>query len=358
MGLLLSILFTYVGAVEMMFLVRDIVHQVGLHHDQMNVNRRSSSKDTYSSGSSTHVLNNLQQNIRKSIKLTHEQLCESDTVQSMVDGVRYEKGYRIPYVDEDDISKRWLEARANLVIEFGNDGHVNRVKNADNVVANEMAGDSNRRIEDIYSEGDSLRSSSLSVETVIDKNEAAKFHKNGNHNNKNNNKMGSRNPIENSGKIDAVLLHEPNEEMPQNIHFDEYSKDHLYELDDVKRKTMHKMDETKRRKGLKFQSSGDGGADGAIQRRQSEDIDGETENPWGELKPEQFHDAGLWKLERVMPIAENAEMKTISNENSYREQFKRTTDNYINDNKNVSLNPKTFLFPLVYILHCKGIFNV
>lgn len=330
MGLLLSILFSYVGAIEMMFLVRDIVHQVSLHHDQMKMNQRSSSKSTSFSDSSTQALNYLQQDIRKSIKLTHERLCESDSVQSMVDGVQYENGYRIPNADEDDISKRWLQARADSAIEFGNDGHVNHVnKNAHNhiEVVNEMAGTLNKRSEDIHSEGDSLRSSSLSIETVIDKNEAAELHNRSNNNSKNNNKLGSKNANENNGTIFAALLDEPSDKVPQNIHFDE--------LNGVQRKPIHKMDETRRRKGLKFQSSGDGGADGAFQRRRSEDVDGETDNPWGELKPEQFHNADLWKRERAMSIAENNEIQTISNENSYREQFKRTTDNFVNDNKNV-----------------------
>lgn len=344
MGLLLSILFSYVGAVEMMCLVRDIVHQVSLHHDQMRVNRRSSSKSTSSSDSSIVALNDLQHDIRKSIKLTHERLCESDTVQSMVDGVRYEKGYRIPNDDEDDISKRWLENRANLAVEIGNDGHVNpvnHVNNVDNhiVVANEMAGDSNSRSEDILSESDQLYGSSLIVETVIDKNEAAKLHNNSFHNNNNNNNLASQS------------LNEPSDELPQNVHFDEYSNDHLYELDDDKRKPMHKMDENRRRKGLKIQSSGDGGADGSFQRRRSEDIHGETDNPWGELKPEQFHDTDLWKRERAMSIAENDEMQTISNEIFYNEQFERTAGNFIEDNENVSLNPKTCIHFVLFRLH-------
>lgn len=328
MGLLLSILFSYVGAVEMIFLIRDIAHQVGLHHNQMKVNRRSSS----------NALTDLQQDLRKSIKLQREQLCECDTVQSMVDGVRYEKGYRIPNADEDDTSKRWLEARANLA----NDGHasrMNHVKKGDDyiVVANEMAGELNRRSEDIYSEPDSLRSSSLSVETVIDKNEEAKLH---NNSNEKNNKLGSQNANENDGKVFDVLLDEPMDEMPQNIHFDAYSKDDLNELDGIKRKPMHQMDEKTRRKGFKFQSSGDvaGVADGAFQRRRSEDIDGKTDIPWGDLKPEQFHDVDLWKRDRAMLIAENDEMQTISSGNSYRERFKRTADNFIDDNENVSFD--------------------
>lgn len=332
MGLLLSILFSYVGAVEMMFIVRDIVHQVGLHHERMKVNRSSSETTSSSLSSSPHSLHDLQQNLRKSIKSAQERLYDSDTVQSMEDGVRYEKGYRIPNAIEEDISKRWLEARASVTIEPpASSSNLNHVKNNNNNHNNNnnndrhivVASDLNKS-DDISSENDSLRSSSLSVETII---ENKKFNDNADIDGDDDDEGRQDHYSDQYDGID--LSDEPTDEVP-NIHFDEYSKAYLHALDGVKRKTTLKNDELRRRKGFKYNlagglADGGGGGGGAFQRRRSEDIDGETDNPWGELKPEQFHDADLWKRERAMSIAEHDEIMAIMDEKAFREQFKRTT---------------------------------
>lgn len=294
MGLLLSILFSYVGAVELMFIVRDIVHQIGLHRDQLKLNRILSG--TTSPSSSSCSLHDIQENLRKSIKSAQERLCESDSIQSMADGVQYNQGYRIQNADEQELSKRWLEARASLTIEPSHDLNTNHLEsNCFESTANDEQSDD--------SKGDSLRSSSLSVKTVIENHKIDNQHENNVNNNENH-------LIESDED-------ENNEKLP-SIYFDEYS----HAMDGVTQKNARKSDESRRRKSYKMFTGGHSSGD-ILQRRRSEDIDGETDNPWGELKPEIFHDHSLWNRERAMSIAENDEMKAFVDGKPHQENFER-----------------------------------
>lgn len=337
MGLLLSILFSYVGAVELMIIVRDVVHQVGLHRDQMKVNLISS-KST--SSSSSCLLHDLQENLRKSIKSAHERLCESDSVQLMADGIQYEEGYRIPHANEQDISKRWLEARASVTTEpahsFSSTNFRNHYVEATSAMTNDKQNDVNGR-------DDSFTNNISGVETTkeIRSNDSHIYN---NNSNTANHLIGSE-----SGSTDD---NGTSKEVP-NIHFDEYSQDYLHALDGMK-KSQWKNDESRRRQSYKAFTGGHSGDD-ILQRRRSEDIDGETNNPWGELKPESFHDHNLWKRERAMSIAENDEMMVFVDEKSYPKIFGRESEPLnsfssaengnptFNDNKTVRIVSNYFL---------------
>lgn len=314
MGLLLSILFSYVGAVEFMFIVRDVVHQVGLHHNQMKIKRSSTSNGLISTAivSSSSLLD-LQQNLRKSIKSAQERLNESDTVQSMEDGVRYEHGYRILSDDEENISKRWLEARASVTIE---PEQLQQHSNAKILENNFVTSKS----DDFRSENDSLHSSSLSVDTVVERN----IFKSSNNDDvvlANSDEQHQTHLINSSQSNRNNCVDNNNDDEVPDIHFDEYSEAYLHALDGVTTKSIRKNDDNinKRRKGFRNHSS----ANEMLQRRRSEDVDGETDNPWGELKPESFHDDDLWKRERAMSIAENDEIQAIVNEKSYQNRFSK-----------------------------------
>lgn len=353
MGLLLSILFSYVGAVELMFIVRDIVHQVGLHHDQMKVNLLSS-KSTSSSSSSSCSLHDLQENLRKSVKSAQERLCESDSVQMMADGIQYEQGYRIPNANEQDISKRWLEARASVTIEPAHNQAATNLRNdfvkATVVMTND--GQNNG-----FRWGDSLSNSIVSVETVEEKRSTDSQIDDDNTNRKNH-LMDSNNE-----RIDD----NENGEMVPNIHFDEYSQDYSHAFDGM-RKNQSKNDDSRRRKSYKVFTGGHSGDD-ILQRRRSEDIDGEANNPWGELKPESFHDHNLWKRERAMSIAENDEMMVFVDENSYQEIFEKESkplnsftaiengNAIFNDNKTVRI-VSSFFLSLFFIRHFQCVYSI
>lgn len=258
MGLLLSILFSYVGAVELMFVVRDIVHQVGLHHEKMKFNRDLSK--------ATASLHGLQADIRKSIKSAREQLYETDSIHSMADGVEYEDGYRILTANEQDLDKRWFEARANVAIQPSHMIEANDVEN-----------------------------NSVISSTSIPMNQRSTTNEDQNDNNDRRTKI--------------------NEPMDSDI-----------ANKDVSHLDSRKTDEQRRRKNYKASNDamGSGGhSTESLQRRRSEDIDGETDNPWGELRPGSFHDASLWSRERAMSIAENEELMCSADEKLYHETYKR-----------------------------------
>lgn len=270
MGLLLSILFSYAGAIEFMFIVRDIVHRIGLHHEKMKFNRNQSNV--------TSTLHALQDDLRKSIKEARIQLYETDYIHSMADGVEYEDGYRISSCNEENSEKLWLELRANASIE------PSHIVEANDVVVQSI--DAKRRC------SNSKINDSTDNEIAIDMN-----HLNGN----------------------------DNCELP-NIHFDEYTHDKSFNYDSVTKMSgcqQQKHAESERRKSFKvYSSTGSHATADEFQRRRSKDIDGETDNPWGELRPEHFHDANLWSRERAMSIAENEESIGCVDEKSNTVNFK------------------------------------
>lgn len=316
MGLLLSILFSYVGAMELMFIVRDIVHRVGLHHEQMNLNQ-SPSKTT-SASSSSISLHDLQQNLRTSIKSAHERLHETDSIQLMADGVQYEEGYRVPNDDERNILKRWMEARASVTIEHSHSLKFNSLENDCDVETS--AGVIDTQNDDTFIKDDcvTLRSSTSSVQRVVE------YQKN-------------VTGVDDDSSND-------DDDVQQSIHFDEYSQDYLRALDGIAVKGQKKNEESRRRKSYKMFTAGHTGGD-ILLRRRSEDIDGETDNPWGLLKPEKFHDESLWKRERAMSIQENesiqenVEMMAFGDDVSGQENLKREVEtldsNTTVENKNV-----------------------
>lgn len=300
MGLLLSILFSYVGAVEFVFIVRDIIHQVGRHNDQMKLNGESESSMS---------LADLQQNLRKSIKSARERLCENDAVLTMADGIQYEQGYRVSNGDDQTAANRWLEMRANATI------HEPQPPPPHYADGNSLAISKNDELP--CSDNNSIYSSSVSVNTVVENNkyQTAAL----NDDDERDDDAETNATINQSNQSSSI----DDNEVP-DIHFDEYPEAHLHNLDGINRKALHKIDESKgRRKGIKAYASNFGGEQ--MQRRRSEDIDGETDNPWGELKPESFHDDELWKRERAMSIAENDDMQALVGEKSYKEYFRRAT---------------------------------
>lgn len=121
----------------------------------------------------------------------------------------------------------------------------------------------------------------------------------------------------------AIDMNHPNgndnRELP-NIHFDEYKRENSYNYDDnvaQMSESQQQIAEPGRRKSFKVNSNtGSHMTNDEFQRRHSKDIDGKTDNPWGELRPENFHDGNLWSRERAMSIAENEESIGCVNEKS------------------------------------------
>lgn len=316
MGLLLSILFSYAGAIEFMFIVRDIVHRIGLHHEKMKFNRDQSNV--------TSTLHELQEDLRNRVKEARIQLYETDCIHSMADGVQYEDGYRISQTNGQNTETRAIAsiepsshmAAANDVVK----SIVNENQNNIDVTTDSKRGCSNSKITD-----------STDNEIAIDMN-----HLNGS-----------------NGATTG--------EMP-NIHFDEYTHDKSSSYDSVtktsgwqqQQQQQQKNADSGRRKSFKvYSNAGSHVTADEFQRRRSKDIDGGMDNPWGELRPENFHDANLWSRERAMSIAENEESfgcvdEKTSNNAIFKHDVKAPNRAAaitvpIHEKKNVSI---VYMFPL------------
>lgn len=353
MGLLLSIFFSYVGAVEIAFIVRDIVHQVGLHQRHIESNR------------SCDGLQQIQQNIRNSLKLarSRSQSCDDvvdSTVQFMQDGVQYEDGYRVTSAEDVATAERWMEARsakASEKIERGNPSSDEEC----NVVSDHSTM--------------SLPSSSQdnSTKTVLE-NESWNFVE---MEKQQNESPRDEDDLSDDGDRTSQLVSPISSsvnEMP-DMHFDEYSDAQMRALDGIKQRPLVRNDGTKRRRAFKKSGSSTSSSDERQEmrksreeelkmftsleeeefemikksdykplqyssepnlkakrhvrhhnrspmRRRNDSEDDEYDNdddyatrkrmagdavtdPWGDVKPEHFHDTELWKRERAMSIAEN-----------------------------------------------------
>lgn len=97
MGVMLSVLCSYMGAVELVFIVRDLTHQLALHQKRLgNVERKQSD------------ISVLQDKIKASIDALEPVHIES--VEQMQDGVLYKNGYRIEKTAEV-VAQQWDERR-------------------------------------------------------------------------------------------------------------------------------------------------------------------------------------------------------------------------------------------------------
>lgn len=314
MGLLLSVLFSYVGAVEFVFIVRDIVHQVDLHQRRLKESNDESDDD----------LKRIQDSLRKSISVARR--LESDNIQCMQDGVLYENGYRVDSVTED-----WIEVRR--AIERGQDNVAER----NGVRRSAGSGDSGAS-----GSPDLSSNSRNSGDTVIE-----------------NDVKQSEQPAVgqgHAGESDESALRR-NSSSPEitDMHFDAYSDNYLRSLDGIKLKPMVRDEGGRRRRAFKRNQSGSSNSSvtslsreeelkmftsleeeefedlrnsnytpmqytsdpnltqGSRRRKRSPAVDPnrrssttaeEVIDPWGDVKPEPIRDSDIWKRERATSIAE------------------------------------------------------
>lgn len=103
MGVMLSVLCSYMGAIELVFIVRDLTHQLALH--QMRL----------SNGEEQSDISVLQNRIRASISALETVVPES--VEQMQDGVSYQNGYRIENEETvKDVAQQWDERRKAMCV--------------------------------------------------------------------------------------------------------------------------------------------------------------------------------------------------------------------------------------------------
>lgn len=357
MGLLLSIFFSYVGAVEIAFIVRDIVHQIGLHQQRIESDR------------SCDGLQQLQQNIRDSLNLarSRSESCDDDidsTLKYMQDGVQYENGYRVANAEDVTANTQWMEARSAKVSEERDRGN----PSSDDEFA--VVSDHSTISLPSSSQDDSTKTvleneSWTFVEMEKQKNDSADtgYAKSANF---------DEGHSDRTSQLTSPTSSSVNE-IP-DMHFDEYSDEQMRALDGIKQQPLVRNDGTRRRRAFKKSGSSTSSSDERQEMRKSreeelkmftsleeeefdliknsdykplqyssepnlkakrhlrhhnrspmrgrneseedDEYDKDTDfsqrkrnanagDPWGDVKPEHFHDTELWKRERTMSIAEN-----------------------------------------------------
>lgn len=338
MGLLLSIMFSYVGAVELAFIVRDIVHQVCLHHQRIEANR-----------SSPDGLEQLQQHIQASLELARERSPdESDASLYMQDGVRYEDGYRVDGGDQTDGESQWMKARAEFV------QHEADAREAVQSSPGSGSDDDGLAI--------STQNSSSSVVTVLENERWNMVDVD-----KETNEIQSTPLADSSNSSDDRSTHSsPTHDEVSELSFAEYTDDTKRTLDGVSQRPISRNDSFRRRRALKKSNSsssdsqrqsreeelnsftsleeeefemirnsdyepikyssepnlkpkrnsrrskrsptlgrrGMSSGDEEDSARQEWTDPEEVNDPWGDVRPEHFHDTELWRRERAMSIPE------------------------------------------------------
>lgn len=365
MGLLLSVLFSYVGAIELAFVVRDIYHQVDLHQRRLQngdfeqssaddeelkriQNALRASLDALTLADETPAtedepvtddeeLKRIQNSIRSS--LVEASSAEDQNAEQMQDGVQYDNGYRIVTDDsgyDEAAAERWNQRRKELI-------------DADEEISSsEALIKSERTINETASKAETLlknssRPSHLDAKQSVD--------------------SSSYEPISQQSSISV--------DMP-DIHFDEYERsdandpnsEHLRALDGIKFRPIVRDDGSGRRRAFKKrQQSSSSTESGEANTRssreeelkmftsleeeelgkmqnseyapityssdpnlkvkkqhrrhkrspakhetnESDDDDAENGDPWGDVQPKHFHDMDVWKRERATSIVEEIE---------------------------------------------------
>lgn len=361
MGLLLSVLLSYVGAVELAFIVRDIVHQIGLHQRRIESNR------------SYDELERIQQNLRDSLNLarSRSQSCKSDddvdaTIELMQDGVQYENGYRVSCAEDLAATARWVEAR---------NAKINESLSSDDEL-NVLSDHSTH----------SLASSSqeTSVKTVLENRNWDNVQRETKRNKSSPQSPNSGERLSDESDRTSQLVSPTSSllnEMP-DLHFDEYTDDQMRALDGIKQRSLVRNEGGRNRRAFRKSGSSTSSSDERQELQKSredelkmftsleeeefemirnsdykplqyssepnlkargymrshthnrspirrlnnstEDTDGDAVDinsnaylvgsgsgsdtvgdPWGEVRPGHYRDSDLWKRERAMSIAED-----------------------------------------------------
>ncbi len=101
---MLSVLCSYMGAIELVFIVRDLTHQLAMHQMRLKNGERKQSD-----------ISVLQDKIKASIDAL--ETVELESVEQMQDGVLYKNGYRIDNEKLiNDVAQQWDERRKVMCV--------------------------------------------------------------------------------------------------------------------------------------------------------------------------------------------------------------------------------------------------
>lgn len=365
MGLLLSVLFSYVGAIELAFVVRDIYHQVDLHQQRLqngdfepsntddeelkriqNALRSSLAALTLADETTAtedepvtddDELKRIQNSLRSS--LVEASSAEDQSAEQMQDGVQYDNGYRVVTDDsgyDEAAAERWNQRRKELIT-------------ADEEISpSEALIKSERTINETASKSETQLNIPSSPNYLYTKQSQ---------------ESSSYEPLSQQSSVSV--------DMP-DIHFDEYERsdasdpnsEHLRALDGIKFRPIVRDDGSGRRRAFKKRQQSSSSTEsgeantrssreeelkiftsleeeefGKMQNSEyapityssdpnlkvkkqhrrhkrspakheangSDEDDAENGDPWGDVQPKHFHDMDVWKKERATSIVEEIE---------------------------------------------------
>lgn len=268
MGLMLSLLFSYVGAVELAFVVRDIAHQVCLHNEQQQESPEDEAAE----------LKRLQINLRRSIREARQAELSPDE-RVMKDGVVYENGYRVQETSgrEQLATDRWTQRRKELSDE-DNTNETNNERNAPQDHPEDF--DRSNYTDEQLAEMDGIKIRPIVRDDGSGRRKAFKKRQ------QSSSSTSSGEPNLRSSREDELKMFTSLEE--EELRSQDYSP--------IQYSSDHKQSKKNHRRHKRSP-----GRDGASK---GNDEDGD---PWGNLQPQHFHDHDLWKRERASSIVEEIE---------------------------------------------------
>lgn len=266
---MLSLLLSYVGAVELAFVVRDITHQVLLHNEQQQVPPDENAAE----------LKRIQLNLRRSIsEARHAEISQDE--QIMQDGIAYDNGYRVEEVSgrEQLAADRWTQRRKELSDE---EAATNETKNERNVPQIQL--DESNRSE--YTEEQLAAMDGIKFRPIVrdDGSGRRKAFK----------KRQQSSSSNSSGEANLRSSREDELKMFTSLEEEELC---THEYSPIQYNSDQKMAKKSQRRHKRSP-----GRDG---RKEGSDEEGD---PWGDLQPQHFHDRDLWKRERASSIVEEIE---------------------------------------------------
>lgn len=303
MGLGLSILFSYVGAVELALVVRDVTHQVCLHNEQLN------------DATGDQKMERLQADLRSSIRQASRAEIAADE-HLMQDGVAYDNGYRVEEQSRADraAADRWQRRRKEL--SSGSDDDDAKQQRSERKCTAKSFADGKyltaKRSEETISP-----QSSMSVdapEIHFDEYERTE-------------PSGKNRPIvrdDGSGRRRAFKKRqqqssasstssgEPNRRLSREEELRMFTSLEEEEFEQMRRSDYAPMQYSgestlKARKQRQHRQRRSSGPDEANVSDEGDVGDAENSDPWGDVRPKHVHDSELWRKERDTSIVEEHE---------------------------------------------------
>lgn len=269
MGLMLSLLFSYVGAVELAFVVRDIAHQVALHNELQNG----------SPGDDQATLNQIQVTLRRSIKEARQSEITPDE-RVMQDGVVYDNGYRVQEASgrEQLATDRWSQRRKELSDEDSSNNETTNERNVPQIQLDDV--DRTEYTEEQLAIMDGVKFRPIVRDDGSGRRKAFKKRQ------QSSSSTSSGEPNLRSSREDELRMFTSLEE--EELRSQDYSPIQYNSDSKVAKRNQRRHKRSPGREGALEGSDEEG-------------------DPWGNLQPKHFHDHDLWKRERASSIVEEVE---------------------------------------------------